>query len=383
MQKATELSPKRAHQTKQSRLSKDGKWKSFGKAPNLLQYVPSGVYYARLKINGKLFRSSLETDVWTIAKLKLGDFIKAKRTPPKKHDADLGITVDAASERLKSQLAVDLSMKQSSKDYRQLCIRKLKATWPDLLLQPVGDVKSDECKKWGADLSKKIASQYFNNVVGTLQMVLQCGLDELEGRTGKAIQNPAAALTKAKVLPRILKLPEPSQFRAIINFIRNQNSWGKAAAELVEFLAYTGARLYTEAQWVTWEDVDWTKKEIVIKGDPLTRTKNWDARRIPILPDMEHLLNRMKVGNPLMQGKLLRIIECPATLKKACNNIGVSPLRHHDLRHLFATRCIESGVDIPTVAKWLGHKDGGALAMRTYGHLRNEHSQAMAAKVRF
>jgi len=35
------------------------------------------------------------------------------------------------------------------------------------------------------------------------------------------------------------------------------------------------------------------------------------------------------------------------------------------LRHLFATRCIESGVDIPTVSRWLGHKDGGALAMKS------------------
>jgi site-specific recombinase XerD len=50
---------------------------------------------------------------------------------------------------------------------------------------------------------------------------------------------------------------------------------------------------------------------------------------------------------------------------------------------LFATRCIESGVDIPTVSRWLGHKDGGALAMKVYGHLRNEHSQQMAQKVRF
>ena len=47
------------------------------------------------------------------------------------------------------------------------------------------------------------------------------------------------------------------------------------------------------------------------------------------------------------------------------------------------TRCIESGVDIPTVSRWLGHKDGGALAMRVSGHLRNEHSQQMAQKVRF
>jgi site-specific recombinase XerD len=63
--------------------------------------------------------------------------------------------------------------------------------------------------------------------------------------------------------------------------------------------------------------------------------------------------------------------------------MGIKRLTHHDLRHLFATICIESGVDIPTVAKWLGHKDGCVLALKTYGHLRNEHSQAMAKKVKF
>jgi hypothetical protein len=46
-------------------------------------------------------------------------------------------------------------------------------------------------------------------------------------------------------------------------------------------------------------------------------------------------------------------------------------------------RCIEAGVDVPTVARWLGHVDGGALAMRVYGHLRREHSAAMAQRVTF
>jgi integrase len=56
----------------------------------------------------------------------------------------------------------------------------------------------------------------------------------------------------------------------------------------------------------------------------------------------------------------------------------------YDLRHYFATRCMEtSTVDIPTVSRWLGHKDGGALAMKTYGHLRDEHSQRLAKQVRF
>lgn len=44
-------------------------------------------------------------------------------------------------------------------------------------------------------------------------------------------------------------------------------------------------------------------------------------------------------------------------------------MTHHTLRHFFAASCIESDVDIPTIARRLGHEDGGTLAMRLYGHL--------------
>jgi len=99
---------------------------------------------------------------------------------------------------------------------------------------------------------------------------------------------------------------------------------------------------------------------------------------------MEGLLKRLKtkLGTELT-GRIMAINECGVALARACKEIGISKLTHHDLRHLFATRCIESGVDIQTVSRWLGHKDGGALAMKTYGHLRNEHSQKMALKVKF
>jgi integrase len=70
-------------------------------------------------------------------------------------------------------------------------------------------------------------------------------------------------------------------------------------------------------------------------------------------------------------------------MDRAAKRVGMDRITHHDLRHLFATRCIESGVDIPTVSRWLGHKDGGALAMRVYGHLRDQHSVEMAQRVRF
>jgi integrase len=61
---------------------------------------------------------------------------------------------------------------------------------------------------------------------------------------------------------------------------------------------------------------------------------------------------------------------------------GIARLTPHCFRHLFATRCIESGVDVPTVARWLGHQDGGALLARMYFHLLDNHSRQMALRVR-
>jgi integrase len=155
-------------------------------------------------------------------------------------------------------------------------------------------------------------------------------------------------------------------------------------ADLIEFLAYSGLRIRSEALWVTWGDIDWTRKEIIVRGDPVTATKNSEMRRVPLIPNMEGLLMRLKAGlGTVDKERILQVNRGLESLARACKEVGIPRLTHHDFRHLFATRCIESGVDIPTVSRWLGHKDGGALAMKTYGHLRNEHSQAMAQKVKF
>jgi hypothetical protein len=42
-----------------------------------------------------------------------------------------------------------------------------------------------------------------------------------------------------------------------------------------------------------------------------------------------------------------------------------------------------SGIDFMTIARWVGHKDGGILIGNVYGHLSNEHAQAQAARLNF
>ena len=53
----------------------------------------------------------------------------------------------------------------------------------------------------------------------------------------------------------------------------------------------------------------------------------------------------------------------------------------HDLRHMFASRCVMAGIDFMTVAAWLGHSDGGILVGRVYGHLCDTHKKAAAQKL--
>jgi integrase len=155
--------------------------------------------------------------------------------------------------------------------------------------------------------------------------------------------------------------------------------FSRGCVELVQFLAYGGFRK-TEAANVRFSDCDFDKGQIRVLV-----TKNGEPRSVPMIPEMKSLLERIKADRLDVQDSdfVMQVRECQKAMDSAADKVGMKRITHHDLRHLFATRCIESGVDIPTVSRWLGHQDGGALAMKVYGHLRDQHSTAMAQKVTF
>jgi len=373
---------KPASKKRDEALSSDGHWRSFPNVPCLLQYVSNGNYYGRIRVNGKLIRVSLKTSVWTTAKLKLADLMKNKR---ENRDKVAAPKFSEALELFKTELANDATMKPRSKGYRLDCITKLQRTWPELWELPLNEITAAACKDWAAKLHSEIASQYYNNMIGTLRLVIACGIKSHKEKNKVTLENPAMELKRVRIKQKDLQLPEPAHFKMLVENLRKKSGgWGPRVADLIEFLAYGGLRIRSEALWVTWADIDWQRKEIIVRGDPVTATKNGETRRVPMIQDMEALLKRMKdeLGT-VDKERILQVSRGHVSLERACREIGIPRLTHHDFRHLFATRCIESGVDIPTVSRWLGHKDGGALALRTYGHLRNEHSQAMAQKVKF
>jgi integrase len=194
---------------------------------------------------------------------------------------------------------------------------------------------------------------------------------------GFVASNLPLTLKRKRPLKMKHDLPTAESFAMIVaDIIAQKKSHSKATAMAVEFLAYTGLRI-SEAQSVQWSD---------IKADHLVvRTaKNDDLRQVPLIPAALDLLARKKAaGVPTSPSDPVMLVKSPRiALDGACERLGIDHLRVHDLRHIFATRCIESGVDLPTLASWLGHKDGGVLCATTYGHLCKKHSTAMAGRVK-
>jgi len=355
-------------------LSPDGKWRSFPKVPNLVQYVSTGNYFGRVKIDGKIFRESLGTDVFTTARLRLPDFIKKKR---KLAARPIAGTFGEARAQFEADTEADHTLKDGSKVYRRNCIKALLRTWPEIDALHPAKISETDCRQWAAKFSQQYDERFFNNTLGILRNIIE--------RAGVSIDdNPARKVKRLGVKPKELQLPEPAQFEQILSIVETSGAGqAKHCANFIRFLAFSGCRL-SEARQVKWPDVNFEKMEIRVQNAKRKRTSSaHDFRFVPIIPPMHKLLERLKLMKQSENDCVCIVGECEKSLTRACRLLKIHRITHHDLRHLFATRCIESGVDIPTVSRWLGHSDGGALAMKTYGHLRREHSAAMARRVTF
>ena len=94
---------------------------------NIVRYVPSGIYFARAKVGGKLIRQSLKTDKLTVAQLRLGDLLKRERSRLEARvEASKGkMTFGNALGIYRKQVEANSSLKQRSILYRQRCIECL------------------------------------------------------------------------------------------------------------------------------------------------------------------------------------------------------------------------------------------------------------------
>ena len=343
---------------------------------------PLGVYYARLYSEGKTKWVSLGTNVKAVAKIELAKLLQTHGSVHRaKSSVKNGVaTIGQLADIYLRDVDLDTDLKPKSKKYRRTTIECLFRSWPELKERIPAKVSEAECRQWASKYHSDFSATLYNNTVDSLRHIFGVAVDK-----GLIARNPAITVSKVQVPQKKLELPSAEQFRQIVACIRGGGTAAsQGCGDLVEFLAYSGCRI-SEAIAVRWQDIDFEKSRIYVAPG-----KNSQSRHVPILGAMAGLLERIAATPRWVRSEkrrdgdyVISVTKCEETLTNACAKVGAHRITHHDLRHLFATRCIESGVDIPTVSRFLGHRDGGALAMKTYGHLRDEHSQAMAAKVTF
>lgn len=216
----------------------------------------------------------------------------------------------------------------------------------------------------------------------TLQGSLKAGGSgtRRRSRSGELVEllhNIPARPDMIRLLAEIRRVPENSDTfrpnplqREYLQAVANE------MADHAELLAFSGMRKSECRNATIADDLG---DEFKIRG---TKSES-SFRRVPVTAALRAVLDRIKSRRIGADTRLVITSELCHALGRACRRLGLRHVRVHDLRHFFASACIASGVDIPTVSRWLGHADGGALAMKTYGHLLKDHSLAAAKKVDF
>ena len=138
--------------------------------------------------------------------------------------------------------------------------------------------------------------------------------------------------------------------------------------DLVTFALHTGMRM-GEILELTWRGVDINRRTVMV-----FRSKNGERRTIPINHTVLSVLKEKakvrslntdvvfcsKVFTPMESGHLRR------SFRLALRKAKIEDFHFHDLRHTFATRLVQAGVDIYKVQRLLGHKS--PIMTQRYAH---------------
>ena len=140
------------------------------------------------------------------------------------------------------------------------------------------------------------------------------------------------------------------------------------------FLLYSGCRR-AEGVGIMWQDIDLSKNILHIRG---TKTLGSD-RYIPISSKLKQIiLDNKNASDRLFPYTTNQVTKAFQRLQKKYK----LDYTLHSLRHTFATRCLESGVSIRVVQKWLGHSRIDTTS-KIYTHILSSFEYEECKKLNF
>ena len=161
---------------------------------------------------------------------------------------------------------------------------------------------------------------------------------------------------------------------------------------------YSGLRI-GELMALTWQDVDFARDCIYVnktcydswnnqkylKMIDFPKTEN-STRAIPIFKKLLPKLREMKKHSKskyVIEGKFdqgISIRSYQYTFERLLKRLGIEHKGFHSLRHTFATRSLEVGMDIKTLSEILGHSNP-MITLKRYAHSLLEHKSEMINKL--
>lgn len=185
-----------------------------------------------------------------------------------------------------------------------------------------------------------------------------------------------------------------SEQKAIEEYILSRNPNKKIG---IIICLYTGLRI-GELLALRWSDVDFlnntvrvshTARDTYIDGKRetvLDTPKTQSSKRVIPIPNQ--LMHYLVIWKRESKCEFIIATKGGATTSRSYQKLFMSILKKlnikhrgfHTLRHTFATRALECGVDVKTLSEIMGHKSP-TITLNRYAHSMNEHKIAMMNKI--
>lgn len=260
------------------------------------------------------------------------------------------------------------------------------------------NIGSIQLKKLNADILQRFvdseSNRYSPKTVHAVFSMLKLSLKSAKEKG--YVQNIYSDITLPKVKRKILRVlskQEQKQLEKTISESDNQYDLG------ILLCLYTGIRI-GELCALKWENIDLKNATItilhtaerVLNDDKTNKAKtkifiddpksDTSIRIIPIPKFLVGILKRYKRNDGYIlrdNGVYTDSRNISRRFKKLLQEAGLPDFNYHILRHTFATRALELGMDIKTLSEILGHANV-TITLNLYAHSLPEHKKKQMDK---